>query len=158
MFAKAITYIRILLCHDGFSAKKLLLKKYSITCYIWKNNDFHFALILLYSSFFLHIVLKYFKILTLIFKHLKCSLPNTLRILGIQFNLGILLYFYRNIYTNQPGLQEHVLKQLQLKSKELLKHKRLVVVSIDEMKGLRHLAHFELMSTGAIKIYSFKDF
>ena len=147
-----------MLFHDGFSAKKLLLYKYSITCYISKNNDFHFALILSYSIFFLHIVLKYFKIVTLIFKHVKCSLPNALWILGIQFNLSVLLYFYRNIYTNQPGLQEHVLKQLQLKSKELLKHERLVVVSIDEIKGLRHLAHFKLISTIAIKIYSFKNF
>ena len=55
-------------------------------------------------------------------------------------------------------MQEHVLKQLQLKSKELLKHERLVVLSIDEMKGLRHLAHFELISTIVIKIYSFKNF
>ena len=103
-------------------------------------------------------VLKYFKIVTLIFKHVKCSLPNALWILGIQFNLSILLYFYRNIYTNQPGLQEHVFKQLQLKSKDLLKHERLVVVSIDEMKGLQHLAHFKLISTITIKIYSFKNF
>ena len=52
-----------------------------------------------------------------------------------SFNLTLHRYFHRNIHTNQPFMQEHeaALKQLQLKSKELLKHEHLNLLSIDEV-------------------------
>ncbi|XP_077969501.1 uncharacterized protein LOC120329287, partial [Styela clava] len=43
---------------------------------------------------------------------------------------------YRNVYSTNPGFSESVRKELKQKASELPDHERLIVLSMDEMKGM----------------------